>query len=119
MTALEAKISPLRPWPARAQITVVTLAQEGAHVALNDWKKHPEGGLAINPITGYETAAMLDGKAGMIRIEFALDPTMLRNDAVQLVATPKQLEDLILSLRDLADQLGLNAGSDRPTGMLS
>ncbi|GLK79707.1 MULTISPECIES: hypothetical protein [Methylopila] len=88
-------------------------------MALNDWKKHPGGGLAINPIVGYETAAMVDGMAGMIRLEFALDPTMQRSDAVQLVATPKQLEDLILALRDLADNLNVSQAVGRPAGKLS
>ncbi|GBD47837.1 hypothetical protein [Methylopila sp. Yamaguchi] len=88
-------------------------------MALKDWKRHPGGGLAINPIVGYETAAMTDGMAGMLRIEFALDPTMRKSEAVQLVATPKQLEDLILALRDLADNLAVNAGADKPSGPLS
>jgi hypothetical protein len=88
-------------------------------VALKDWKRHPGGGLAINPIVGYETAAMTDGAAGMLRVEFALDPTMQKSDAVQLVATARQLEDLILALRDLADNLAVNVASDRPPGKLS
>lgn len=88
-------------------------------MALTDWKRHPGGGLAVNPIVGFETAAMTDGMAGMIRLEFALDPSMQRSDAVQLVATAKQLEDLILALRDLADNLAVNVASDRPAGKLS
>ncbi|HEY0292373.1 MAG TPA: hypothetical protein VGC51_08550 [Hansschlegelia sp.] len=88
-------------------------------MALKDWKRHPGGGLAINPIVGYETAAMTDGMAGMLRIEFALDPTMRTSDAVQLVATARQLEDLILVLRDLADNLAVTVATDKPTGKLS
>lgn len=88
-------------------------------MALNDWKRHASGGLAINPIVGFETAAMTDGAAGMIRLEFALDPSMRTSDAVQLVATAKQLEDLILALRDLADNLSVSVSSGRPEGMLS
>ena len=88
-------------------------------MALSDWKRHAGGGLAINPIVGYETAAMTDGAAGMLRIEFALDPTMRTSDAVQLVATAKQLEDLISVLRDLVDNLGVQLTSDRPAGKLS
>ncbi|WP_020186538.1 hypothetical protein [Methylopila sp. 73B] len=88
-------------------------------MALKDWKRHPGGGLAINPIVGYETAAMTDGMAGMLRIEFALDPTMRNSEAVQLVATAKQLEDLILALRDLADNLAVDVSSDKPAGRLS
>lgn len=88
-------------------------------MSLKDWKRHPGGGLAINPIVGFETAAMTDGMAGMIRLEYALDPAMTTSDAVQIVATAKQLEDLILALRDLADNLAVAVSSDRPAGALS
>jgi len=35
------------------------------------------------------------------------------------VATAKQLEDLILALRDLADNLAVNVAADKPAGRLS
>lgn len=88
-------------------------------MALEDWKRHPGGGLAINPIVGFETAAMTDGMAGMLRLEFALDPTMRRSEAVQLVATAKQLDDLISALQNLADNLAINATAGKPAGKLS
>lgn len=89
-------------------------------MAIEQWKRHPGGGgLAVNPIVGFETAAMADGMAGMVRLEFALDPTMKRTDAVQLVATAKQIEDLILALRNLADNLAFNVSADVPPGRLS
>lgn len=61
---------------------------------------------------------MKDGMTGMVRLEFAQDPQMLRSEAVQLVATAKELEELVLAPRHFIDNLGFDATTGQPMGEL-
>ena len=82
----------------------------------DDWKKHPDGNLSLQPLVGFGTAAMATGMAGMVRLEYALDPARETHDAVQLVLTSDQAIELSDALRELADQIVQNLNADRPAG---
>ena len=81
----------------------------------DDWKKAPNGDLMMNPLMGFDTAAMPEGMAGFLRLSFALDASM-RTDTVQIVLTEKQARELGSSILELADRLAASLAADKPAG---
>ena len=68
------------------------------------WKKHPDGSFAVNPTTGWSTATFMKGMAGGLRLEYALDPSLTKRDAVQLILTAAQVTELRKALQVIRPQ---------------
>lgn len=82
------------------------------------WKEHPRGGTQVFPVTGWQTGVAMGGKAGAVRIEYALDPTFEKRDSRQLLLHPAQLRSLAETLSELADRLEARA-AEGPDGSIN
>lgn len=85
----------------------------------NGWDPHPNGDIAVFPVTGWSTVTFMNGMAGGLRIEFATDPSMKNQSANQLILTAPQVRELSEVLARLADQLEGQLAADKPTGPVS
>ncbi len=85
----------------------------------NGWDTHPNGDIAVFPVTGWSTVTFMNGMAGGLRIEFSTDPSMKNQSANQLILTAPQVRELSEVLARLADQLEGQLAADKPTGPVS
>lgn len=85
----------------------------------NGWDTHPNGDIAVSPVTGWSTVTFMNGMAGGLRIEFATDPSLKNQSANQLILTAPQVRELSEVLARLADQLEGQLAADKPTGPVS
>jgi len=71
----------------------------------DDWDKWPNGDIAVHPVTRWHTAIFMQGKAGALRLEYALDQTLKQFGATQLVLTSALLRELAGVLVTLANAM--------------
>ncbi len=69
------------------------------------WKAHPLGGTQAFPLTSWKTATALQGRAGVMQIEYAKDPKLEKRDSLQLLITGPQARALSQTYANLADLL--------------
>src|SRR5690606_22861995 len=81
----------------------------------NGWDTHPNGGIAVFPVTGWSTVTFMNGMAGGLRIEFSTDPSMKNQSAKQLILTEPWTANLAKSWRASPTS---SKGSWRPTNRL-
>lgn len=84
-----------------------------------DWTKHPNGQVQVFPVTGWKTATTMGGKAGVLRIEFGLEPTLKKRDSRQLIMQAGQARALSETLAKLADRLEAKAAQSEPDGPIN
>lgn len=88
-------------------------------MGINHWDKSPDGNLVCFPLTGCETAPMLNGMVALIRFEYLLDQHATDRAALQLAITTTEVTRLISELQTLQQQLQDNLATDRPKGKSS
>lgn len=74
-------------------------------MSFDEWKKRPDGSIAVQPVTGWSTATFLKGMAGGLRIEYALNFELTQKDSVQLVMQPAQVRELAEVLFNMARRM--------------
>ncbi len=72
---------------------------------MNGWKTNEDGSFAVNPVVGWSSATFMNGMAGGLRLEYALNFELTRTDAVQLVMTPAQVRELSGVLLEMANRM--------------
>jgi hypothetical protein len=86
-------------------------------MSIEHWDKGTDGNIVCWPLVGIETAPMLNGMAGLVRMEYLTDPaTNKKRSAVQLAITVNEVTRLITELQILERQLRDNLASDPATG---
>ncbi len=73
------------------------------------WKQHPRGQTQVFPVTGWQTATAMNGKAGVLRIEFGTEPKLEKRESKQLIFSASQVRALSETLAKLADSLEAKA----------
>jgi hypothetical protein len=88
-------------------------------MAWNGWDTDDKGNIQVFPVTGWSIATFMEGMAGGLRIEFATDPSLKNQSALQVVLTAPQVRELSNTLAGLADKLEAELAADKPTGPMS
>jgi hypothetical protein len=84
---------------------------------INHWDKAADGNVICWPLIGVETAPMLNGMAGLVRLEYLTDPnTGKTRSALQVAITVNEVTRLIAELQILEKQLRDNLAADVPRG---
>ncbi|MDV7142350.1 hypothetical protein R3X27_06615 [Tropicimonas sp. TH_r6] len=74
-------------------------------MADKDWEGHPLGGVSVFPVTGIKTGTAMEGKAGVVRIEYGTEPSLKKRVAKQFLLNASQVRGLSERLAELADRL--------------
>ena len=80
------------------------------------WDTNPSGGLAVNPLVGWDLIGTTDGVNAVVRLEFATTETERR--AVQLIIAAPAFRELAETFVRFADKLEATKAGDksqRPT----
>jgi hypothetical protein len=86
-------------------------------ISVDHWDRNAEGTQVVCvPLTGWETAPMKNGMAGLIRLEYLTDPSSKKKSALQLAIPTDAVASLIGELQILEKQLRTNFAADVPTG---
>lgn len=87
-------------------------------MGITHWDKGTDGNIICNPLTGVESAPMLNGMVGLVRLEYFVDQSETKS-AVQLAITVNEVTRLIRELQVLEQQLHANLAADKPAGKVS
>jgi hypothetical protein len=69
-----------------------------------DLELNADGTISVNPLTGWALVSFAN-MMGILRIEFATDPSFKEINFVQLAVTPEQIRDLGNTLIRKADEI--------------
>ncbi len=88
-------------------------------MAEKDWDGHPLGGASVFPVTSIKTGTAMEGKAGVVRIEYGTEPSLQKRVAKQFLMTAKQVRGLSERLAALADRLEAAEAEDKGSETLN
>ena len=71
----------------------------------DEWDAHPLGGASVFPVTNIRTTTAMQGTAGVIRVEYGVEPTLQKRKAQQYLLSPQQVRAFSKALEALADKL--------------
>jgi len=75
------------------------------------WDTNPSGGLAVNPLVGWDLIGTTDGVNAVVRLEFATSETERR--AVQLIIAAPAFRELAETFVRFAGKLEVARGDDK------
>jgi len=75
------------------------------------WDTNPSGGLAVNPLVGWDLIGTTDGVNAVVRLEFATSE--IGRKAVQLIIAAPAFRELAETFVRFADKLEVARGADK------
>jgi len=78
------------------------------------WNTNPSGGLAVNPLIGWDPIGTTDGMNAVLRLEFATEQK--ERQAVQIIMTTPAFRELAETLVRFADKLEAAIVAEKPKG---
>ena len=78
------------------------------------WDTNLSGGLAVNPLVGWDLIGTTDGVNAILRIEFASEQQ--KREAIQLIIATPVFRELAETFVRFADKLEATMVADKPKG---
>lgn len=78
------------------------------------WDTSASGGLAVNPLVGWDLIGTADGMNAVLRLEFAISET--ERQAVQLIVATPTFRELAETFIRFAGKLEAAVAADKPMG---
>ena len=83
---------------------------------LSEWDKDKTGALVARALVGWGTVGATDGNSGVLRLEYATDPTLKERAAIQLFISTPRVRELAEGLTRLAEYLESALAADKSQG---